>query len=464
MKVKTSHSEAMKNQVQAFGLKKAFGYLESNPEENFPKLLELLRTADKTQSIKKQLDLFFEAEENKDGNWYRLIMKFLTETDDGVRRKAFENVVINGSLIGKRRQRMLEASYDCNIPWAILLDPTSACNLRCTGCWAAEYGNKLNLSLETWDSIIEQGKEMGVYVFIYSGGEPLIRKRDIIRMCEKHSDCMFLAFTNGTLIDEEFADEMLRVKNFVPAISVEGYEEETDSRRGAGCYAAVVKAMKILKERNLIFGASCCYTKTNTAVIGSEAYFDDLIEKGAMFAWFFTYIPVGVDAGVDLAATPEQREFMYHQIRAFRDTKPLFTMDFWNDGEFVNGCVAGGRAYLHINANGDVEPCAFIHYSDSNVAEKTILEACQSPLFMEYRRNQPFNENMMRPCPLLDNPEKLEAMVEQSGAHSTDLQNPENVHHLCGKCREISEKWSQTADVLWEKRIEAKMEKQMENV
>jgi len=130
------------------------------------------------------------------------------------------------------------------------MDPTSACNLHCTGCWAANYGNKLNLDYDTLDNIINQGKELGTYMYIYSGGEPLVRKDDIIRLCEKHSDCVFLAFTNGTLIDEKFADEMLRVKNFVPAISIEGFEEETDSRRGKGTYQRVVRAMEILKEKN----------------------------------------------------------------------------------------------------------------------------------------------------------------------------------------------------------------------
>ena len=75
-------------------------------------------------------------------------------------------------------------------------------------------------------------------------------------------------------------------------------------------------------------------------------------------------------------------------------------MDFWNDGEYVGGCIAGGRCYCHINANGDIEPCAFIHYSDSNIREKTLLEAYQSPLFMGYHDNQPWNDNMLRPCPI----------------------------------------------------------------
>ena len=197
---------------------------------------------------------------------------------------------------------------------------------------------------------------------------------------------------------------MLRVKNLVPAISIEGFEEATDFRRGEGTYRKVIEAMTRLKERKLLFGISCCYTSKNVEVIGSEEYFDSMIDMGAKFAWFFTYMPIGAAAVPELIATAEQRKFMYEQIHKFRKTKPLFTMDFWNDGDAVGGCIAGGRGYCHINANGDMEPCAFIHYSDSNIKEKTLLECYQSPLFMAYRRNQPFNDNMLRPCPVLDNP------------------------------------------------------------
>src|SRR5690606_33309863 len=142
-------------------------------------------------------------------------------------------------------------------------------------------------------------------MYIYSGGEPLVRKKDIIRLCEAHPECEFLAFTNGTLIDEEFADEMLRVRNFVPAISVEGFEEATDSRRGKGTFQSVMNAMKILKSKKLAFGTSCCYTRANAEVIGSEEFIDSMIEWGAKFAWFFTYMPVGVNAVPDLIVTAE---------------------------------------------------------------------------------------------------------------------------------------------------------------
>ncbi len=207
--------------------------------------------------------------------------------------------------------------------------------------------------------------------------------------------------------------------------------------------------MKILKERKLLFGISCCYTSQNTGVIGSDAYFDEMIERGAKFAWLFTYMPIGADAAPSLMASAEQRKYMYEQVRRFRQTKPIFTMDFWNDGEFVGGCIAGGRAYLHINANGDIEPCAFIHYSDSNIRSKTLLAAFKSPLFMEYHKNQPFNSNHLRPCPLLDNPGRLAEMVDRSGAKSTDMKKPEDVHALSGKCVFAAERWAATADEIW---------------
>ena len=443
-------NKTLKENAQSVAVKAALGYLDKNPQRNMPKLLDWVDRFDFKNALGPHRKAVRDVLEHPENPWNQFIFSLFEDIDDGVRRVLFENLVVNATMIGYPRQQALKEEHGCNVPWALLIDPTSACNLKCTGCWAAEYGNKLNMSYEELDNIINQANELGTYMFLFSGGEPLVRKHDIIRLCEAHPDCMFMAFTNGLLIDEAFADEMLRVKNFAPAISVEGFEEATDARRGAGTYQGVVRAMEILKERKLPFGASCCYTSQNTEVIGSEAYIDDLIEKGCKFAWLFTYMPVGVDAVPELTATAEQRAFMYRQVRKFREEKPLFVMDFWNDGEFVGGCVAGGREYLHINANGDMEPCAFIHYSDSNIREKTLLEALKSPLFMAYHDNQPFNDNHLRPCPLLDNQGKLAQMVDATGAQSTDLQNPEDVHDLTEKCIPVADRWETVSGELWE--------------
>ncbi len=432
-------------------IKTAFGYIEKDPEKNMLKLLDWVDrlAGEGPDSFEPQREAFRTVLENPDGSMYRLIMDVFQSVDNGVLKAVFENFFLNANIIGWPIQEEMRKKYGCNIPWAILLDPTSACNLRCTGCWAAEYGGRLNLSFDEIDSIIRQGKELGVYMYIYTGGEPLVRKADLIALCEKHADCQFLAFTNATLIDEAFAGEMLRVKNLIPAISLEGFESATDGRRGDGVYRKAVRAMGILKEKRLPFGISACYTSENLDSISSDEFIDQLVEWGAKFIWYFHYMPVGNDAAPALLPSPRQRAVMYRRVREMRRTKPIFAMDFQNDGEYVGGCIAGGRRYLHINANGDADPCVFIHYSDSNIREKTLLECLQGPLFMAYHDGQPFNENHLLPCPMLENPRLLREMVHKTGAHSTDLQSPESVEHLCGKCADYAECWRPVAGELW---------------
>ena len=437
--------------LKKFGLEQAFNYLYKDPEKNLVKLMDWADKFSKGE-FEPQRRTIREAVENPNHPYYSYIRRLLSDVDPEVMKTIVVNFFINANLVGWDKQEAYREKYGCNIPWAILLDPTSACNLRCTGCWAAEYGHKLNLTFDEIDDIIRQGKEMGVYMYIYTGGEPLVRKADIIRLCEKHDDCVFLSFTNGTLIDEAFADEMLRVRNFVPAISLEGFEEATDGRRGQGVYQKVMRAIDILRERKLVYGISACHTSANFDSITSEAFFDSLIEKGAHFVWYFHYMPVGNDASPDLLPTPMQRLETYRRIRKYRAEKPLFTMDFQNDGEYVGGCIAGGRRYLHINANGDVDPCVFIHYSNANIREVSLLDALRSPIFMAYHDGQPFNDNMMRPCPMLENPEKLREMVAVTSAKSTDMQSPETAEHLCAKCDHYAEHWTPYAEKLWTER------------
>ena len=439
---------SIKDTMQSIAINQALKYIEGNPEENIPKLMELGDKLLPQGWYGAQRDAIRTAIDEKN-NWYQLILK-LYELDPGVRKAFFQNFLFNASLKGSAIQKENAAKYGCNVPWAILMDPTSACNLRCTGCWAAEYGHQLNLTNEDINSIINQGKELGTHMYIYTGGEPLVRKKDLIKICEAHPDCTFLSFTNGTLIDEEFCQEMLRVRNFVPAISLEGFEDANDSRRGQGVYQKVQNAMALLKSHKLPFGVSTCYTSRNYMDVSSDEYFDLMVNSGALFVWFFHYMPVGNSAAVELLPTPEQRTVMYNRIREHRGTKPIFSIDFQNDAEYVGGCIAGGRCYLHINAKGDVEPCVFIHYSNVNIHEHTLLEALQSPLFMAYHDNQPFNDNMLRPCPMLENPECLRKMVKESGAVNTDYQDPESVDHLCDKCARYADCWKPTADKLWQ--------------
>ena len=443
----------VKEELTDLGIKSVLKMLHSNPEKAIPRLLKIVNMVGK-KLFPSQLKIINEYMSGPDKNVYQLVMRALNQLDPDVLDNVLMNFYFNVNVKGWAKQNELRAKYQCNIPWAILLDPTSACNLHCKGCWAADYGNRLNLSYEDIDSIIEQGKELGVYMYIYTGGEPLVRKDDLIKLCEKHDDCIFLCFTNATLIDEQFCQDLLRVKNFIPAISQEGSKETTDFRRSVGVsysvYDKIEHGMNLLKEYGLPFGISCCYTSENYEAVSSPEYIDQLIDWGALFVWYFHYMPVGSDANIELMVTPEQREEMYHKVREYRVTKAIFPMDFQNDGQYVQGCIAGGRRYLHINANGDMDPCVFIHFSDTNIHEHTLLEGLQAPLFMAYHDGQPFNDNMLRPCPMLENPQDLRDMIKRTGAHSSNLEGDETVELLCSRCDKYAKEWKPTADKLWE--------------
>ena len=391
----------------------------------------------------------------KDSKWSEMLSRTMDTVDPHVFKTLMLNAGYEGGFRGFRDTQKSAEKLGCCVPYVILFDPTSACNLHCTGCWAAEYGKTLNLSFEDMDRLVTEAKALGTHIFMMTGGEPLVRKADVIRLAEKHNDCAFMIFTNGTLVDDKFCEDMKRVGNILLSLSVEGFTKATDGRRGEGTFDRVMAAMDKLHSYGLIYGTSICYTSANYKDVTSDEFLDMLISKGVLYSWYFHYMPVGNDASTALLLNAEQREYMYHRIRAVRDWeggKPIFTMDFQNDAEFVGGCIAGGKYYCHVNANGDVEPCVFIHYSGANIHNMSFAECLHQPLFLAYQKAQPFNKNMLRPCPMLENPAILGRMVKESGAVSTDLLSPETTEHLQEKCVPYAVSWQPCAQRLWEER------------
>ncbi len=252
--------------------------------------------------------------ENPDSKWNKFTNDLFDSVDLGQLKSAALNLGYEAGFRGYKTTQENSKKYGCNIPWILLFDPTSACNLHCTGCWAAEYGHQMNLSYEDMDRIVTQAEELGIHAFLMTGGEPTVRMNDIWKLCEKHNHSFFSAFTNGTLIDDKFCENMLRLGNFTVNISVEGFQNVNDARRGAGDFEKVMKAMDCLKAHRLAFGTSICYTSANYKVVTSDEFLDMLIEHGVKWAWYFHYMPVGNAASTDLLLTPEQREYMYHRV------------------------------------------------------------------------------------------------------------------------------------------------------
>jgi MoaA/NifB/PqqE/SkfB family radical SAM enzyme len=377
------------------------------------------------------------------------LASILDRLNDDSLEKFVRNFLVGMVIEGHAaRRRATDNGYE--LPITLVINPTMRCNLRCTGCYAFNFEKNADMPYELVAKVLGEAREMGIRFITLTGGEPLLYP-DLFRMFEEFSDLQFMMYTNGTFISPEKARRMAALGNVMPAISVEGYEEETNFRRGKGIYAKVLAAMKNLREAGVMFGFSVTPTRLNSDLIADDKFIDTYMAEGALFGWFFNYIPVGLDPAMDLMATPKQRDALRKITLRWRVEKPLLLGDFWNDGPCVGGCLSASK-YAFVNVTGDVQPCTFVHFATHNVKDHTLEEIFRSPLFSRIRDAQPYHPNLLRPCKIIDHPEVLREIVDEVGARETCegartvLDDPV----LRAFLDDYSEKWGAIADRAWE--------------
>ena len=339
------------------------------------------------------------------------------------------------ALPGQRAAQRFREQHGCGPPWFMTLSPGHACNLRCTGCYANSEPSAAKLPWSTLDRIMTEAKELwGVPLFVISGGEPLVYSsegRDVLDAVEKHSDCLFLMFTNGLLIDNEVAARLARLGNVTPALSVEGFRDRTDERRGPGVYNRVLKAMAHLREAGVPFGISVTATRFNCREILSDEFLDFFFgEQGAFYGFLFQYMPIGRSLDLDWMPTAEQAMDFWRRSWEVITTRHILLMDFWNHGPMVEGCISAGRdrGYIYIDWNGKVMPCVFAPYSAGNIHEVyagggNLNDLWNAPFFeaiRQWQRDYGYGRqelsregNWMRPCPFRDHYSEFRKWVDR---------------------------------------------------
>jgi MoaA/NifB/PqqE/SkfB family radical SAM enzyme len=327
------------------------------------------------------------------------------------------------------------------------------CNLSCYGCYAGDYSKEEELKPGEIHRILNEAEEMGIHLVVVLGGEPFLRK-DLFDICRDHPRMVFHVFTHGGFLNEAIVQRIASLGNVSPAISLEGYEEQTDQRRGKGHFQKVMKGMALLREAKILFACSLTQTRENTDILASDGFIDFLTEKGAILIWYFMCIPVGRNPDIRWMPTPSQRDQLRQALACFRATKPILFVDFWNDGRLTNGCMAGGKMYFHINAQGDVEPCVFCHFASDNIKGKSLLEVLDSPFFREIRSRQPYLENLLRPCMLIDRPEIAREMVSRPGVYFTHPGVETFFNHLSESIDQYSNEYGAIADRVWEESLQ----------
>lgn len=412
MNVKSKLEKNVKETV----IKAGVDLLDKNPEKNVDRLFSLIRKSIKDQYTRDRIDVVTKYYTENETT-HQFIQSILKETDKNCMKKFFANFFGNAAWYGIPKREQLRNENGTKIPFTILISPSMRCNLRCTGCYAGNYSKKDDIPFEELDRIISEARELGIYYFVILGGEPFFNEY-MYDIYKKYDDCYFTPFTNGTLFNEEIAEKLQKLGNVMPMFSLEGFEEETDARRGKGVFAKVMHGMDLLKAKGVPFGVSSATGTKNFETVTSDKFIDMLIEKGARMSWFFIYMPVGENPSVKDMLTPEQRIELGKRTRRMRTTKPYFAIDFFNDAPYVGGCIAG-KFYCHINSKEDLEPCIFAHFAYDNVKGKKLEDAFAGPYFKELQSRQPYNQNLLRPCMMIDNPNVVREVVKKVGAYPT---------------------------------------------
>jgi MoaA/NifB/PqqE/SkfB family radical SAM enzyme len=389
---------------------------------------------------------FLQSPDHSTHQLFRRVLEYLPKQN---RTRLFHTLFNNGWFVGGKKRDFFEQNYGFRPPFIMILSPTWRCNLRCAGCYTLGQQRHPGLDYDLVKRILKEAKDLGIYFVTILGGEPFVYPH-LFQMLEDHPDMFFQVYTNGTLMDQEAAYRIAELGNVAVVVSCEGYEEETDRWRGPGVFRKIMDAMDYLKEAHVILGSSATVTTHNAQTVASDEFIDMLVDKGVMAQMYFLYLPVNGEGDIKLMVKPEQRDFLRRQVIRFRREKPLFVLDFWNDGPHVEGCIAGGRRYFHINANGDVEPCVYTHVAQHNIKNVSLAEALDSKLFRCIRKRHPHNSNHLRPCMIIDNPQIYREVIEESGAYFTHPGAEEVVTDMAKEMDEYAARFGVYADKVWQ--------------
>ncbi len=378
------------------------------------------------------------------------VRRIATELNPGARRAIVDNFLVGQVFNGYQRRYAFWEEHGFNAPAALVISPTMRCNLDCTGCYSGRIQRPADLPIEEIERLVTEAEGMGTNLIVFTGGEPLTRP-DIFDVCERHPGMGFQVYTNGTLVTEHLADRLKGLTNVALAISVEGNEQETDGRRGAGTYQKILTAMARLKERGVLFAFSATAVPANLDHLTSDAFAEEMVERGCIFGWYFQYMPVGADPDPARMLSPEERSRLREGVIRLRTKHPILLVDFWNDGELLLGCMSGGRRYLHVNATGDVEPCVFAQFSVDNIEGKSILDILKTPFMSAIRDRLPLSENHLRPCMIIDHPDVLRELVETHGAKPTRPGAESIVTSFADQLDAYAEEYGEIADRKWKR-------------
>jgi len=265
------------------------------------------------------------------------------------------------------------------------------------------------MSLEELKSIVAQAKDLGISVIGLIGGEPLLRRQDILALARSFPDILFPVVTNGLLIDESVLADLAGCGNIISFISFEGFRPDTDDRRGLGVYDRLLAVCSRMRSRILFYGCAVTVTRNNIREVLGESFVRTMIEKGVRSFIYIQYVPTEPGTG-DLSLTPEQRILLNGILPEFHRKYPALFITIPGDITAFGGCLAAGRGFVHVSPSGNLEPCPMVPFSDVNLRNVPLKEALRS-CFLERIRQNHVLLKAEGSCALRTNPDWVQELL-----------------------------------------------------
>jgi MoaA/NifB/PqqE/SkfB family radical SAM enzyme len=297
----------------------------------------------------------------------------------------FLGAALRQRRFARLRQRNAEKK-GIAVPPVLIASITESCNLACAGCYhrALHRDSSGELPASRLKSVLREAEGLGIGIALLAGGEPFARP-DFFDIADASRRMLFPVFTNGFLLDKARIAKLKRRPNLVPVISLEGGEERTDARRGAGTYAKLTDVRKRLKEGGVLFGHSITVSSENLDEVTDAAFLKGLMSGGASFFVFVEYVPI--KAGTEaLLLGDSGRIRLRERLELLRRATGALMLAFPGDEEAFGGCLAGGRGFIHVNPRGGLEPCPFAPFSDTSLETGSLAEALASPFLERIRQ------------------------------------------------------------------------------
>ena len=343
------------------------------------------------------------------------LLKNFIKADRRCRRVFLTNMVWKGWLAFRKfKKRKKKGNH---FPAFQFISVTNDCNLRCQGCWVNSNGHKDHLDVEKIHEIIRASTRQGSSFFGILGGEPLLYK-PLTEIFEKHSDCYFQLFTNGTLFTPQIAERLRRLSNVTPLFSFEGDEQVADIRRGGhNIYNRTLQAIDTSVKHGLITGVAISVCKSNIEMALSDEFVRMMHDRGVLYIWYYIYRPAGDKPNYELALSADEITRLRRFLVEGRKRLPVVLIDsYWRaDGEPF--CPAAEGLSHHINAAGFVEPCPVIQLSRDRInGEDTAVLYEKSEFLREFKTGI---LHKTKGCILMEDPAWLRVFAGKHGAVNT---------------------------------------------